>query len=109
MQIGDLARLEELAHHHGAELVIANSHAIELAQRLDVGLLPAGYPLNRHAGSHTRLWIGYEGSRQLLYQLDNLLARHQQLLSPYCSRFWASNLKPEQELPLSTQQGEARC
>ena len=109
LQIGDLARLEELAQRHDAELVIANSHAIELAQRLQVGLLPAGYPLNRHAGSHTRLWIGYEGSRQLLYQLDNLLARHQQLLSPYRSRFWTSNPEPVQEQPLSIQQGEARC
>lgn len=88
LAIGDLNRLQIQAGEGEAELLIGNSHAQLLADQLGIGLLPAGYPLHRHAGGHARQWIGYDGGRQLLYDLDNLLARHQRLLTPYRSRFW---------------------
>lgn len=115
LHIGDLDLLEHLAQTHQAELIIANSHAIELAGRLQVGLLPAGYPLNRHPGAHTRQWIGYEGSRQMLYQLDSLLAHHQRLLAPYRSRFWVEPVSGsprypgQQDQPHFIQSGDRRC
>lgn len=87
--IGDLNLLARLAQERQAELLICNSHGIEIAQQLGIGLLPAGYPLNRHAGGQAKQWIGYAGCRQLLYDMDNLLAHHQRLLPPYRSRFWS--------------------
>ncbi|MFM2482411.1 nitrogenase iron-molybdenum cofactor biosynthesis protein NifN [Celerinatantimonas sp. YJH-8] len=88
IQVADLGELEHQGQHRNIEVLISNSHGQAIAQHLQIGLLPAGYPLHRHAGGHARQWIGYEGSRQLLYSLDNLLAQYQHLLSPYHSKFW---------------------
>ena len=80
--IGDL---EDLEHKAGcAQLVIANSHAAESARRLHVPLLRAGFPQYDLIGGYQRLWIGYRGSRQTLFDLANLLAGHEQI-EPYVS------------------------
>jgi len=88
VDVADLGELEKCSGYNGVEVLICNSHGREVARRLQIGLLPAGYPQHQHAGGHATQWIGYEGGRQLLYSLDNLLSQHQQLLQPYCSKFW---------------------
>lgn len=86
--VGDLGVLEDLACQQHAELLITNSHGLEISERTGIPLLPAGYPLHKHAGAHATLWIGYAGVRQTLYRIDNLLASGQQTVTPYCSSFW---------------------
>jgi nitrogenase molybdenum-iron protein NifN len=86
--IGDLEDLEWLAREHGAELIAANSHGAEIAKRLNTALLRAGFPIYDSYGAHTRTWVGYAGSRQILFDIANLLAGRYQELAPYRSRYW---------------------
>jgi nitrogenase molybdenum-iron protein NifN len=74
--IGDLEDLEISAKRNGAQLVISNSHAKETARRLGVPLLRAGFPQYDLIGGYQRLWVGYRGTRQALFDLANLLVEH---------------------------------
>ncbi|MGC2165186.1 MAG: nitrogenase iron-molybdenum cofactor biosynthesis protein NifN [Gallionella sp.] len=74
--IGDLEDLEKTALANGAQLVISNSHAVETARRLELPLLRAGFPLYDLIGGYQRLWVGYRGTRQTLFDLSNLLVEH---------------------------------
>jgi len=88
VQVGDLEDLENAAAAHGAQLLITNSHGAEIARRLKVPLLRAGFPLYDIAGGHARAWIGYRGSRQTLFEMSNLLQSHRQEIKPHRSIFW---------------------
>ncbi len=84
--IGDLEDLEIAARRNGAQLVISNSHAVETSRRLGVPLLRAGFPQYDLIGGYQRLWVGYRGTRQSLFDLANLLVEHgQHEVAPYVS------------------------
>ena len=72
--IGDLADLEWLSREHSAELIVANSHGVEIAKRLRTALLRAGFPIYDSYGAHARAFVGYAGTRQTLFEIANLLA-----------------------------------
>lgn len=82
--IGDLEDLENAAGN--AQLVISNSHAVETARRLGVPLLRAGFPQYDLIGGYQRLWVGYRGTRQTLFDMANLLVQqgHGEI-APYVS------------------------
>ncbi len=84
--IGDLEDLENAARKNHAQLVISNSHAVETARRLGVPLLRAGFPQYDLIGGYQRLWVGYRGTRQTLFDLANLLVEqgHSEI-APYVS------------------------
>ena len=73
VQIGDLEDLEKLAATGRAELLITNSHGVESAARLGIPLLRAGFPQYDVLGGFQKTWIGYEGGRQILFELANLM------------------------------------
>jgi nitrogenase molybdenum-iron protein NifN len=73
VKLGDLEDLELAARERGVDLVISNSHAVESAQRLNVPLLRAGFPQYDLIGGYQRLWVGYRGTRQTLFDLANIL------------------------------------
>ena len=66
LKIGDLEDLRLLAVEHRAELLIGNSHAADSAAQLGIPLLRAGFPQYDLLG-------GYQGTRQTLFELANLL------------------------------------
>lgn len=72
VQIGDLEDLENLAREAKAELVIGNSHAVPLAERLGLPILRTGFPLYDIVGGYQQTRIGYRGARQTLFDLANL-------------------------------------
>jgi nitrogenase molybdenum-iron protein NifN len=74
--IGDLEDLEIAARNNGAQLVISNSHGAETARRLGVPLLRAGFPQYDLIGGYQRLWVGYRGTRQALFDLANMMVLH---------------------------------
>ena len=74
--IGDLEDMEIAASRNGAQLVISNSHGAETARRLGVPLLRAGFPQYDLIGGYQRLWVGYRGTRQALFDLANMLVQH---------------------------------
>jgi len=88
VQVGDLEDLENAAVRHDAQLLITNSHGAEIARRLKLPLLRAGFPLYDIAGGHARAWIGYRGSRQSLFDISNLLQSFRQEIKPHRSIFW---------------------
>jgi nitrogenase molybdenum-iron protein NifN len=73
VKIGDLADLERTARESGAAIVISNSHAVDTSSRLGVPLLRAGFPQYDLLGGYQKLWVGYRGTRQTLFDLANLL------------------------------------
>jgi nitrogenase molybdenum-iron protein NifN len=76
VQIGDLEDLEQAARAGQAELLTGNSNAAETARRLGVPLLRAGFPQYDLVGGYQRLWVGYRGTRQTLFDLANLRPAH---------------------------------
>lgn len=73
VKIGDLEDLEIAAKQNGAEVLIGNSHALHASERLGIPLLRAGFPLYDQVGGYQRTWIGYQGSRQTLFELANIM------------------------------------
>lgn len=68
--IGDLEDFELLAP--GSDLLIANSHADAIAQRLNIPLYRLGIPIfDRLDHNHFTL-VGYRGTMQLLFDIGNL-------------------------------------
>ena len=98
VHIGDLDDLETLARERDAELVIGSSHALDTANRLDLPLLRAGYPLHDQFGGYQRAWIGYRGARQALFDLANALLGHaEHAVAPYHS-FYSRKADPRPEV-----------
>ena len=60
---------------------------MEIACRTGAGLLRAGFPIYDSLGAHTDAWIGYAGTRRLIFAAANLLAAHYQEIRPYVSRY----------------------
>ena len=73
VKLGDLEELEKLAIENHAELLISNSHAVESAERLGIPLLRAGFPQYDLMGGYQKVWVGYQGTRQILFDLANIL------------------------------------
>ena len=65
--VGDLDDLEREAKAEHVHLVVANSHAASIAERLSAPLLRVGIPQHDVIGAHAKAWIGYQGSRQALF------------------------------------------
>jgi nitrogenase molybdenum-iron protein NifN len=73
VKLGDLEELEKLARHNCAEVIVSNSHAVESAERLGIPLLRAGFPQYDMLGGYQKVWVGYQGTRQTLFDLANIL------------------------------------
>ncbi len=86
--VGDLEDLEKAAKQARAQLMIANSHAVETARRLGLPLLRAGFPQYDLVGGYARTWVGYRGSRQALFDLANLMLGQHHELEAYRSIYW---------------------
>jgi len=69
--VGDLEDLETAAV--GAELLVANSNGRQAAGKLKIGAhLRAGLPVFDRLGAHQKMWVGYRGTMNLLFETANL-------------------------------------
>ncbi len=69
--VGDLEDLEVAAK--GADLLVANSNGRQAAARLGVKAhLRTGYPVFDRLGGHQRVWVGYRGTMNLVFEVANL-------------------------------------
>lgn len=73
VKVGDLEDLELQSRAGGAEMIISNSHAVHTAERLGLPLLRAGFPQYDTLGGYQQVWIGYAGSRRVLFDIANIL------------------------------------
>ncbi|UCZ56922.1 nitrogenase iron-molybdenum cofactor biosynthesis protein NifN [Desulfurispirillum indicum] len=67
---GDLGDLEDLAN--GCSAIITNSNGILASTRKNIPLLRVGYPIKDRLGEQLKVFIGYRGSRNLVYELGNI-------------------------------------
>jgi len=69
--VGDLEDLEEAAK--GADLLVANSNGRQAAGKLGIGAhLRAGLPVFDRLGAHQKMWVGYRGTLNLVFETANL-------------------------------------
>ncbi len=69
--VGDLEDLEEVAL--GVDLLVANSNGRQAAARLGVKAhLRTGYPVFDRLGGHQKVWVGYRGTMNLVFEVANL-------------------------------------
>ncbi|WOH64107.1 nitrogenase iron-molybdenum cofactor biosynthesis protein NifN [Bradyrhizobium sp. BWA-3-5] len=71
--IGDLEDLEELANAHACDLLITHSHGRQAAARLNVPFYRAGFPMFDRIGAGHQLSVGYRGTRDLIFDIANLV------------------------------------
>lgn len=71
VQVGDLEDLERRAE--GCELLVTHSHGRQAAERLGVPLWRAGIPQFDRLGTAHQLSIGYRGTRDLIFDVGNVL------------------------------------
>jgi len=69
--VGDLEDLEEAAR--GADLLVANSNGRQAAAKAGVKAhLRAGLPVFDRLGAHQKVWVGYRGTMNLVFEVANL-------------------------------------
>lgn len=69
--VGDLEDLETAAR--GADLIVANSNGRQAAAKLKIGAhLRAGLPVFDRLGAHQKVWVGYRGTLNLVFEVANL-------------------------------------
>lgn len=73
--IGDLEDLE--AHAGNCDLLITTSHGRQAAERLGIPFVRMGLPVFDRLGATHRLSVGYRGTRDLLFEIGNLLMAHE--------------------------------
>ena len=74
VQVGDFDDLEdEMLEAGGVDLVIANANARQLCRRHCTPLFRAGFPIFDRLGAAHQVTVGYRGTRDLIFQLGNIL------------------------------------
>jgi nitrogenase molybdenum-iron protein NifN len=71
--IGDLEDLENLAKTKHCDLLITHSHGRQAAERLQIPFYRAGFPQFDRLGVGHQLLVGYRGTRDLIFDLSNLI------------------------------------
>jgi nitrogenase molybdenum-iron protein NifN len=72
VQISDLNELEEAAEKLHADLLVTHSHGRMASERLGIPLFRVGFPIFDRLGAQDRCWVGYRGTRQLVFEVANL-------------------------------------
>ncbi|WEX79523.1 nitrogenase iron-molybdenum cofactor biosynthesis protein NifN (plasmid) [Sinorhizobium numidicum] len=89
VQVGDLCDLERLSAV--AHLLVTYSHGRPAAERLAIPLMHAGFPVFDTLGSQHKLTILYQGTRDMIYEVANIMQADQHpptpdALDPVCNR-----------------------
>lgn len=73
--VGDLEDLEEAAR--GADLLVANSNGRQAAGTLGIKAhLRTGLPVFDRLGAHQKMWVGYRGTMNLVFEVANIFQTH---------------------------------
>ncbi len=110
--IGDLEDLQDLLCAIPADLLVANSHAADLAEQFAITLVRAGFPLYDRLGEFRRVREGYAGMRDTLFELANTLRErhhHRPLTTPRCASTLANRRFPEATMHYVNRQFSTIC
>lgn len=78
--VGDLGDFE--ARAAGCDLLVTHSHGRQASERLGIPLMRVGFPIFDRLGSQHRLTIGYEGTRNLIFETANIFQANRQEPTP---------------------------
>jgi len=76
--IGDLEDLENLAKAKSCDLLITHSHGRQAAERLGIPFYRAGFPMFDRLGAGHQLLVGYRGTRDLIFDIANMIITDQE-------------------------------
>jgi nitrogenase molybdenum-iron protein NifN len=71
--IGDLEDFELAAKAADCDLLMTHSHGRQAAERLDKPLFRMGIPMFDRIGNAHKCYVGYRGTRNLIYEVGNVL------------------------------------
>ena len=71
--IGDLEDLERLAQAADCDLLMTHSHGRQAAERLGKPLFRLGIPMFDRIGNAHKVYVGYRGTRNFIYEAGNLV------------------------------------
>jgi nitrogenase molybdenum-iron protein NifN len=80
--VGDMDDLERGAAEKGARLLMTHSHGRMSAEKLDVPLFRVGFPMFDRLGAAHRRTVGYRGTRDLIFEVGNMLIEHSHEAAP---------------------------
>lgn len=83
--IGDLEDLQDALCQQPADLLVTNSHGVDLADQFAIPLIRAGFPIFDRLGEFRRSRQGYSGIRDTLFELANLMRERHNPLPAYRS------------------------
>jgi nitrogenase molybdenum-iron protein NifN len=69
--VGDLEDLE--LRSVGADLIVTHSHGRQAAERLQIPFYRIGIPIFDRLGAGQQVTVGYQGTRDLIFDVGNLL------------------------------------
>lgn len=72
--IGDLEDFE--ARAKGADLLVTHAHGRQASERLGIPLFRAGLPIFDRLGAAHKLFVGYRGTRNLIFETGNIFIEH---------------------------------
>ena len=76
--IGDLEDLENLAKAKDCDILITHSHGRQAAERLGIPFYRSGFPMFDRLGAGHQLLVGYRGTRDLIFDVANLIIADQE-------------------------------
>jgi nitrogenase molybdenum-iron protein NifN len=71
--VGDLQDLEDSAAAAEADLLVTHSHGRQASERLGIPLLRVGFPIFDRIGAMHRCTVGYQGTRNLIFEVANIV------------------------------------
>jgi nitrogenase molybdenum-iron protein NifN len=71
--IGDLQDFEDSAAAAEADLLVTHSHGRQASERLGIPLLRVGFPIFDRLGAMHRCTAGYQGTRNLIFEVANIV------------------------------------
>lgn len=70
VHVGDLGDLEDLAGE--ADLLVTHAHGRQASERLGIPLWRVGFPIFDRLGTQHKKTVGYEGTRDLIFEVANI-------------------------------------
>lgn len=80
VKVGDLGDLEDMAV--GCDLLVTHAHGRQASERLGIPLMRVGFPIFDRLGTQHKKTIGYEGVRDLIFEVSNIFQAQNHFMTP---------------------------
>ena len=80
VKVGDLGDFEKIAGD--CDLLVTHSHGRQASERLGIPLYRVGFPIFDRLGAQHRRFVGYRGTRDLIFEVSNVFQAHRKDPTP---------------------------